>query len=346
MTEEINKESNNDTARTDRLKSMVFNYKWSEETPDSLTKLREHRTYCRVGDIVKTDINALPAVVDLRDNMPPIYDQGALGSCTAQAVGACMYYDQKISNRETVVDPSRLFVYWNSRLPIGTINEDSGASLSDVILSTVTYGACKEELWPYIIGNFRTRPTKACYEDAYNCIDTDGCLQAEVNQNVMEIKSVLASEISMVFGIDVYSSFMSSQVASTGVVPMPNTHREDYYGGHAMVLCGYNDYTQMFVFRNSWGKDWGMEGYGWIPYAYVVSTYLAGDIWSVSGIGSKPLPEEGVIVPDPQFVNSNSIFGSGTGMVIAIGGVVATLIIVGLLLTTWKSQSSRKNRKN
>lgn len=344
MSEENITEPTVDTGRSDRLKSMVFNYKWSEETPESLQKLREHKTYCSIGDIVKADLNSLPAVVDLRGNMPPIYDQGSLGSCTAQAVGACMYYDQKTSNRETIVEPSRLFVYWNSRLPIGTINEDSGASLADSILSTVTYGACKEDLWPYNIGNFRTRPTKGCYEDAYNCIDTDGCQQAEVNQNVTEIKSVLASGICMVFGIDVYGSFMSSQVANTGVVPMPNTNREDYYGGHALVLCGYNDYTQMFLFRNSWGEDWGMGGYGWIPYSYVVSTYLAGDIWSVSGIGSKALPAGGVVVPDPQNVNADSVLGSGTGMVVAIGGLVAAAIIVALVFSYSRGKRSLKTK--
>lgn len=342
--------NNDETRRTDRLKTLVFNYKWTEDTPDSLNKLRESKHYCKVGDIVKADIYHLPVTLDLRANMPPIYDQGSLGSCTAQAVAACMYFDQQTSNRETVVDPSKLFIYWNSRLPIGTINEDSGASLSDAILSTVIYGACNEGLWPYIIGRFRERPSLECYQDAYNCIDTDGCQQAEVNQNVLEIKSVLASNICMVFGIDVYSSFMSGQTASTGVVPMPNTSVEDYYGGHAMVLCGYNDYTQMFLFRNSWGVDWGMDGYGWIPYAYVINGYLAGDIWSVSGIGAKALPAEGIILPEPQNFNVNSVFGSDAGMAVAVVGGVAVVVILGLLIFSLggaaKSSSGKKGRKN
>lgn len=338
----------NDTSRTDKLKSIVFNYKWTEETPDSLNKLRASKNYCKVGDIIKADINKLPATLDLRANMPPVYDQGSLGSCTAQAVAACMYFDQLTSNRQTVVDPSKLFLYWNSRLPIGTTDEDSGASLSDAILSTVTYGACSEGLWPYNIGNFRTRPTLECYQDAYNCIDVDGCQQAEVNQNVLEIKSVLASNICMVFGIDVYSSFMSVQTANTGVVPIPNTYTEDYYGGHALVLCGYNDYTQMFLFRNSWGQDWGMDGYGWIPYSYVVNSYLAGDIWSVSGIGAKALPESGIVLPEPQNFNVNPVFGSSSGMAVAVIGGVAVLVILALLVVPMgvSSSSKKSTRKN
>lgn len=336
-----------DTAnrRLDKLKTVVFNYKWTEDTPDSLNKLRANRNYCKVGDIIKADINKLPATLDLRANMPPIYDQGSLGSCTAQAVAACMYFDQQTSNRETVIDPSKLFIYWNSRLPIGTTDEDSGASLSDAILSTVTYGACNEGLWPYNISQFRVRPTLQCYQDAYNCIDVDGCQQAEVNQNVLEIKSVLASNICMVFGIDVYSSFMSGQTASTGIVPMPNTSVEDYYGGHAMVLCGYNDYTQMFLFRNSWGEDWGMDGYGWIPYAYVVNSYLAGDIWSVSGIGAKALPTGGVVVPEPQNFNVNTVFGSDSGMAVAVVGGLAVLVILGLVFFSVGGVASKSSKK-
>jgi C1A family cysteine protease len=333
-----------DIRHSERLKTTVFNYKWTDDTPDSLNKLRARQTYCRASDIVKVDINKLPPTIDLRGLMPPVYDQGSLGSCTAQAVAACMVYDQNFTSREGVVDPSRLFIYWNSRLAIGTINEDSGASLSDAILSTVTYGACNEGIWPYNIGKFKTQPSKTCYEDAYNCIDTDGCQQAEVQQNVTEIKSVLASGICMVFGIDVYSSFMSGVVANTGVVPMPNVNVEDFLGGHAMVLCGYNDYTQCFLFRNSWGDDWGMDGYGWIPYAYIVSPYLAGDIWSVSGIGSKPLPEGGVVLPDPSSFNVDPVFGSSTGMAVAVVGGLAALVIVAMVV--FASSSTGQKKKN
>lgn len=319
--------------RNTKLKSVVFNYKWDEETPESVQILRKGKHYCTVGELVKTEVQKLPVTVDLRGLMPPIYDQGSLGSCTAQAVAACMHYDQRFTTRTDLVEPSRLFVYWNARLPIGTTQLDSGASLADAIVSTVTYGACREDMWPHQIENFRNRPSKECYEDAYGCIDTDGCQQAEVSQNVTEIKSVLASGICMVFGIDVYSSFMSSQVATTGYVPMPNVSREDYYGGHAMVLCGYNDYTQMFLFRNSWGADWGIGGYGWIPYAYVVSGYLAGDIWSVSGIGSKTLPPQGVVIPDPiNFTNPNSALSTNSAVVVALVGGLAALVVLGLLV--------------
>ena len=37
-------------------------------------------------------------------------------------------------------------------------------------------------------------------------------------------------------------------------------------GGHAICLIGYDDSKRAFKFINSWGSDWGLNGYGWISY--------------------------------------------------------------------------------
>ncbi len=45
----------------------------------------------------------------------------------------------------------------------------------------------------------------------------------------------------------------------------------DLDADHFVVLVGYDDASNRFTFRNSWGKDWGDEGNGTLPYAYVDS---------------------------------------------------------------------------
>ncbi len=55
---------------------------------------------------------------------------------------------------------------------------------------------------------------------------------------------------------------------------MPETN-EVILGGHAVVVCGYEDdmtangETGYFIIRNSWGSDWGSNGYFYMPYKFV-----------------------------------------------------------------------------
>jgi len=74
-------------------------------------------------------------------------------------------------------------------------------------------------------------------------------------------------------------------VAQTGVVNLP-TVDERPIGGHAVLAVGYDDGSQRFMVRNSWGAEWGQGGYFSIPYAYVTNPGLAGDFWTVRLIGT------------------------------------------------------------
>jgi len=90
-------------------------------------------------------------------------------------------------------------------------------------------------------------------------------------------------EFPVVFGISVYESFESEKVAKTGIVPLPeNTER--MLGGHAIVLVGYDNEKKLFIFRNSWGEQWGDKGYGYLPFEYVCDANLASDFWVVNKV--------------------------------------------------------------
>jgi C1A family cysteine protease len=62
---------------------------------------------------------------------------------------------------------------------------------------------------------------------------------------------------------------------------MPGLH-EAVLGGHAVLCVGYDDATQRFIVRNSWGSNWGQAGYFTIPYAYLLNENLADDFWTIS----------------------------------------------------------------
>jgi C1A family cysteine protease len=220
---------------------------------------------------------ALPTKFDLTNICPGVYDQGQLGSCTANAIAGAIEFEQIKQDLKPFFTPSRLFIYYNERAMEGTVDSDSGAQIRDGIKSVSKQGDCPETEWPYDISKFKTKPPAKCYKDAlkYKVV-----LYQRLIQNLNQMKGCLASGYPFVFGFSVYESFEGPQVAKTGVVPMP-AQGEQQLGGHAVMAVGYDDASQRFNVRNSWGTGWGIKGYFTIPYAYLTQASLASDFWTI-----------------------------------------------------------------
>jgi C1A family cysteine protease len=109
-----------------------------------------------------------------------------------------------------------------------------------------------------------------------------------VTRSLAQMKGCLAAGFPFVMGFTVYESFESDQVAQTGIVPMPS-HYEQVLGGHAVLCCGFDDASQRFYVQNSWGTEWGMSrtpgsadrGFFTMPYAYLLSSSLSSDFWTI-----------------------------------------------------------------
>ncbi|RSL16572.1 xylellain [Edaphobacter aggregans] len=220
-----------------------------------------------------------PKSVDLRKQCPPVYDQGQLGSCTANAIAAAIEFDQ-IKASLTEFTPSRLFIYYNERSMEGTINSDAGAQIRDGIKSVATLGAPPESDWPYNIAKFTQKPPNAAYTDAKQHLVV---LYQRLIQELNTLKGCLASGFPFVFGFTCYESFESKAVAKSGILPMPGSG-EKVVGGHAVVCVGYDDASRMFWVRNSWGKSWGVKGYFKMPYSYLTNPRLASDLWTIRSV--------------------------------------------------------------
>lgn len=243
------------------------------------------------------DPATLPSKVDFSHFLPVIHDQGQLGSCTGQAITAAMEINLSKQNNYTLLSP--LYVYYNERRLMGTIQEDSGASLADGVRAICTWGACKEPTWSYSDNQkkFRMRPSKAAYNEGRQFMDLDPISHSQVPHSLTAIKSVLAKNIPVVFGAYVYPSFEN---AEGGRIPMPSGS-EYPLGGHALTFVGYDDSAQEFKFVNSWGADWGDKGFGYLKYDYVMNKsansyynqfFFANDIWSINKIGREEESED------------------------------------------------------
>lgn len=218
----------------------------------------------------------LPPSTDLRYALPEPYDQGSLGSCTAQAIGANMQFLQR---KQGIPDftPSRLFIYFFERAAEGTIAEDAGAMIRTGIKVTNELGACPEHMWPYDIAKF-THPPAPPARDAALLNQSLAYQRVQVNKDHM--KACLAEGFPFVFGMKLYDSFQGQETATSGHVPMPEPE-EKCLGGHAMLAVGYDDKHQAFLVRNSWGPAWGLAGYCWIPYGYLADPNQTSDVWTI-----------------------------------------------------------------
>jgi C1A family cysteine protease len=246
-------------------------YGWVPDLPD-------HRD--RVFQAPARRRASLPRRVDLRSGCPPVYDQGDLGSCTANAIAAALQFDFIKQGLADAFPPSRLFIYYNERVIENTVDEDSGAMIRDGIKSVSKEGAAHEELWPYEIGKFKTKPTARAYSDA---LKHRSVLYQRVPQLLPQLKGCLAEGYPFVFGFSVYESFESDKVAKTGNMPMPQ-RKEKQLGGHAVLAVGYDDVTKRFLIRNSWGPKWAMAGYFTMPYEYMTNANLADDFWTIKQV--------------------------------------------------------------
>jgi C1A family cysteine protease len=216
----------------------------------------------------------LPQSVDLREEKnPPIFDQGELGSCTANALSGILGH-VTADQGDGVELFSRLFLYGNARR---WVPEDEGATLRDLMKGLDKYGVPLESMWPYDVARWKDKPPQAVWDAAwhreavdYYRIDTlDGmrlCLAGDRKP--------------FIFGVLLYSNFAPG---ADGMIPMPGVN-DRVSGGHAMACVGYDNRRQALLIRNSWGEDWGMGGHAWLPYAYTQDAGLWWDAWTVRSI--------------------------------------------------------------
>jgi len=241
---------------------------WVPDIPD-------HRDFRYSAPIT----SSLPISVNLRNSKLGVFDQYTIGSCTSQAIIMHHMFNQYKQTKRFMVG-SRLFHYYNERVILGTQNEDSGAMIRDGIKSLCKEGVCKESMWGYDISKLTTKPSEECYKEALN---HQALQYMRVNQTQSQLCGCLASGFPFVFGFSVYESFMSDLMAKTGIARMPKC-REECYGGHAVLCCGYNLLQKRFLVQNSWGTNWGlplMKGFFTIPFDYVTDNSLADDFWTI-----------------------------------------------------------------
>ena len=277
----------------------------------------DHRDHQKVYEYVPS-CQSHPKV-DLRQYVGGIYDQGKLGSCTANALCAAYKFDMKKELAASTCTPSvsfplppvpsgaprfpnsglptytgptylqqqyvasfnrsRLFLYYNSRKMENNIYVDSGCSIRDAVKAFARDGVCAEQSWPYKIDMFMEQPNPFCYQEAKGNVISK--YERLVHQDIHQFRACLKEECPFVFGFVVYESFYSSANMHYGKMPMPTTN-DEIKGRHAVMAVGYDDTAKHFIILNSWGIKFGDKGYFYMPYDFIVDPHKAFDFWKIT----------------------------------------------------------------
>jgi C1A family cysteine protease len=263
-----------------KMPRTVKRYGWRPQLPDLRDKRFDH---------LKDAPPSMPTFVDMRAQMPNVYDQGDLGSCTAN-MGAGLFEWALLKYGLTDFMPSRLFIYYNERVIEGDVGTDGGAQCRDALTTLNTQGVCPESEWPYDVSQFAVTPSAQCYTDATKNLAT---AYLAVDADTDAIKAALAQGYPVGFGFTVYDSFEDDSVAQTGIMPTPVVS-ESVLGGHAVIRVGYYDNAMLpvtldngailsphdsggyYIVRNSWGAGWGDKGYFYMPYG---ADAFSSDFW-------------------------------------------------------------------
>ena len=227
--------------------------------------------------------------VDLRAGCPRVLDQGSIGTCTAHAVAAAFSYEEH-RQKIRVISPSRLFIYYNERVLTHQRSLHCVVRLRDAIRAVAKIGACPESLWTYSQDpeKLTKKPPPEAFEAAarHQIVGYQRIPMGSLTPTVFlqYLKRCLADRSPFLFGFTVYESFESDPSLRSGVMPYPDTRREKKKGGHAVMAVGYDDRRKAVMVRNSWGTNWGIRGYFWMPYKVIVNPHLAHDFWTVRGV--------------------------------------------------------------
>jgi C1A family cysteine protease len=240
---------------------------------------------------------SLPGEVDLRAYCSPVEHQGGLQACTVHAaIGLLEYLQRRAFGYH--FDLSRRFLYKVARDMLAW-EGDRGAYLRTAMAAMLTTGVPPEADWKYDEQKFDEKPGQAVYDLAEKFrthlqyrLDTGGAGPKEVLE---QVRRHLYAEIPVALGFTVYES-MPGIGEMNGDIPFPAAG-ETAMPGHAVLAVGYrddkgirdaagNETKGALRIRNSWGRDWGEDGYGWLPYRYVEGG-LCADFWTLTNADFK-----------------------------------------------------------
>lgn len=212
--------------------------------------------------------NDLPTEVSLRAYCPKIRNQGSQGSCVgwSSSYAARTILEARATGaRPDAVAFSPSSLYNQIKLPncqgayihqaMETMQQNGVLPWSDFAYNEHDCDRLPNRELMGKMAGFRSRGFERL-SDKYG------------KMNLNAIKENLAQGAPVVIGMMVGQSFMQPMMGKNMWNPSQSDYSMRGMGGHAMCVIGYNDNYEggAFEIMNSWGPQWGEDGYGWVRY--------------------------------------------------------------------------------
>jgi C1A family cysteine protease len=186
-----------------------------------------------------------------------VRNQGAIGSCASHGVCSVMEIQYKMQ-QDLEFDGSELYHYYMARKHVNnTFPDDKGMTVRDAYKTAQKYGVSHEKLWKYDTTKFNVEPSPLAHSFSRFFV----VKEYQKLETIEDIKKSLIENIPVGCGIICDDAFLSLK---RGQFWIPK--KKGNKGGHFVTIIGYNDNTQRFIIRNSWGVSWGTLGNFEIPY--------------------------------------------------------------------------------
>lgn len=212
----------------------------------------------------------MPNSADLSEYMPPVGNQGMQNSCVAWAIAyAVKSYQEKVEERMPFysgnsIDNNRIFSpsYIYNQMNNG---RDGGSSFIFSLNLIHDQGCVPMSDMPYNSSDYLTLPSDELKEKA-KMYRIDYWRQVNF-LDPKEVKAQINAGYPILIGVKIDKGFEAKGHGAENPY-IWNSYDNTETSGHAMVIVGFDDHLKAFKIMNSWGKEWGNDGFCWISYDF------------------------------------------------------------------------------
>lgn len=221
-----------------------------------------------------------PAVLDLRAELDQVGDQGQRGTCVAFAFTSL---DRRAHGDPAAAEAlSEEFLYWAAKQRDGTGAD--GTTFFAASTGLHDYGQSLAQHWPYDDHRSHLDPNYSPPQESLVDALAHRGLGTAVPMTVDEIRRQLVAGTPVAIAIPIWDEFENANMDAVTPTPTDLIARRLE---HAVVVVGHDSTAAAVLIRNSWGTDWGTNGYGWIADT-LVSRSRASDGWIITRITESP----------------------------------------------------------